>query len=247
MQSEYLLRSPELRKTPKLAGAVETIHQMLRAQSQFVDDMLDVSRARTGKLSLQRQILPLALIIADSIGALRDEADRNGITLEVAVTNEPLIVEADPVRVKQIVWNLLSNAIKFTPRGGRVTVEVTRDSDMARLVVEDTGQGIASEMLPQIFDWFRQAETGRTRRREGMGIGLALVKQLVELHGGRVHAESQGTGKGARFIVCLPLQRTETAHGLPPPPQPIAAGERLRGLRLPRTMRSRGLAITSST
>jgi two-component system CheB/CheR fusion protein len=233
MQTELLLRSPELREMPKLAGAVDVIHQMVRAQGQFVEDMLDVSRLRTGKLALERQLVPLPFIIADSIGALRDEAERNSLTLDFQVTQEPLIVEADPVRVRQIAWNLLSNAIKFTPRGGIVRVQLRRDGEFARLDVEDTGQGLAPDMLPQIFEWFRQGEGGPTRRKGGMGIGLALVKQLAELHGGRVEAASEGLGKGARFTVCLPLQKVDARVAYPAAPTaPIAAGERLRGIRL---------------
>jgi two-component system CheB/CheR fusion protein len=231
MQTELLQRSPELRKLPKLAGAVDVIHQMVRAQGQFVEDMLDVSRLRTGKLTLERQLVPLPFIIADSIGALRDEAERNNVTLDFQVPKEPLIVEADPVRVRQIAWNLLSNAIKFTPRGGIVKVQLRRDGDSAQLDVEDTGQGIAPDVLPQIFEWFRQGEGGPARRKGGMGIGLALVKQLVELHGGRVEAASGGLGKGARFTVCLPLQKVDTKAAAAPS-APIAAGERLRGIRL---------------
>jgi two-component system CheB/CheR fusion protein len=213
MQAELLMRSPETRRTPRLANAAEIIHQTVKAQAQFVEDMLDVSRARTGKLAIERQLVPLPLLITDSIGALRDEAEAKGITLNVEFAAEPLIVEADAVRVKQIAWNLLSNAIKFTPYSGRVDVRLRRDGDHARLDVEDTGQGIAPGMLPQIFEWFRQGESGSTRRKGGMGIGLALVRQLAELHGGRVEGYSAGPGLGARFTVWLPLQSPRPARG----------------------------------
>jgi two-component system CheB/CheR fusion protein len=232
MQAELLLRSPELMAKGKLASAVEVIHQMVRAQAQFVEDMLDVSRARTGKLAIERQLVPLPYIIADSIGALRKEADDNEITLDVRITQDPLIVEADAVRVKQIAWNLVSNALKYTQRGGHVTVELERDGNEARLTVRDNGQGIAPDQLARIFDWFRQGEAGSKRRRGGLGIGLALVKQLVELHGGRVEADSAGVGQGARFTVWLPLQAIGTTRSFSPPQTSMAIGERLQGVKV---------------
>jgi two-component system CheB/CheR fusion protein len=232
MQAEILLRSPELKQNPRLASASEVIHQMVRTQVQFVEDMLDVSRLRTGKLTIERQLLPLPLIIADSIGALRDEAERSNITLDLQVTQDPLIVEADAVRVKQIAWNLLSNAFKFTPRGGHVKVSLRREADEARLDVEDTGQGIPKELLPHIFEWFRQGEAGLTRRKGGMGIGLALVRQLVDLHGGRVEAHSPGPGRGSRFTVWLPLQQAADSRSYSPPVAPVDNEERLTGARV---------------
>ena len=235
MQAELLLRSPETRRAPRLQSAAQIIFQTIKAQAQFVEDMLDVSRLRTGKLAIDRQLLPLPLVIADSIGGLRDEADEADITLNVEIESEPMIVEADVVRVKQIAWNLVSNALKFTPRGGQVTVRLRREGDQARLDVEDNGQGIAPEVLPHIFDWFRQAESGSTRRKGGMGIGLALVKQLVELHGGRVTGRSSGLGKGACFSVWLPLQNAESrgiAQNAPPLGNIPAAAARLAGRKL---------------
>ena len=234
MQAELLLRAAETRRTPRLASAAEIIHQTVKAQAQFVDDMLDVSRARTGKLAIDRQLLPLPLVIADSIGALRHEAEANAITLNVELDAEPMIVEADVVRVKQIAWNLLSNALKFTPHGGQIIVRLKREGNEARLDVEDNGQGIAPEMQQHIFEWFRQAESGSTRRKGGMGIGLALVKQLVELHGGRVQGYSAGLGKGSCFSVWLPLQVAESRIPAAMPaaaPGEVAPG-RLAGLRL---------------
>ena len=232
MQSELLQRAPEMQSHPKLASAVNLINQMVRAQSQFVEDMLDVSRARTGKLAIERQLVPLPYILADSIGALRKEADDNEITLEVHIGEDPLIVAADAVRVRQIAWNLLANALKFTQRGGTVRVTLERDGNEARLVVADNGQGIERAQLPRIFDWFRQGEAGSKRRRGGLGIGLALVKQLVELHGGRVAADSEGPGKGAAFTVWLPLQTTDVPRLLTAPAPSTRLGERLKGMRL---------------
>jgi len=196
-----------------------------------VQDMLDVSRARTGKLTIDRQLLPLTFVVADSIGALRREAQEKNVTLDVQTGDAQLIVAADPVRVRQIAWNLLSNALKFTPPGGSIHVRVSQEGDYARLDVEDTGQGIAPEAMPHIFDWFRRAEIEPADRQGGMGIGLSLVRQLVELHDGRVEAFSEGVGKGARFSVWLPLH---VATPLADRQAPAPSGERRRlgGLRV---------------
>jgi two-component system CheB/CheR fusion protein len=134
--------------------------------------------------------------------------------------------------VKQVAWNLLSNAIKFTPAGGRIRVALRQEGNEARFDVVDTGEGIPPEFLPHVFEWFRQAEGGSTRRRGGMGIGLALVRQLVELHGGRVEAVSEGAGKGARFTVWLPLQAMQLSAPADPPARPVSTEERLRGVRV---------------
>jgi two-component system CheB/CheR fusion protein len=206
MQAEILLRAPEAKKSARLRQAAQVIHEMVGAQAQFVEDMLDVSRARTGKLTVVRQLLPLTFVIADSIGALRRQAQEKNVMLDVSIGEAPLIVAADPVRVRQIAWNLLSNALKFTPSGGTIRVRLAREGNDARLDVEDTGRGIAPEVMPRIFDWFRQSEGGSAGEHGGMGIGLALVRQLVELHDGRLEAYSEGEGKGARFTVLLPLE-----------------------------------------
>jgi two-component system CheB/CheR fusion protein len=186
---------------------------MVRAQSQLVEDMLDVSRARTGRLAIDRQLLPLTYVVADSIGALRKEAEQKGVAVEVDIGDAPLVGAADRVRVRQIAWNLLTNALKFTPAGGTIRVSLRREGDEARLDVVDTGQGIAAEFIPHVFDWFRSAGARTPGAKSGMGIGLALVRHLVELHGGRVEAFSEGVGKGARFTVRLPLQESVAEMG----------------------------------
>jgi two-component system CheB/CheR fusion protein len=232
MQTELLTRAAEIKKAPQLESAVSVIHQMARAQTQFVEDLLDISRARTGKLAVERQLVPLSLIIADSIGALNREAQESDIRLDVRITTDPLFVTADAVRVRQIAWNLLSNAIKYTDRGGWVKVGLTREGDQAKLTVEDNGRGIEPDQLPQIFEWFRQGDDSSRRRGGGLGIGLALVKQLVDLHNGRVIAESAGLGKGSRFTVWLPLHEDATTQALLAPRISQDNGARLKGMRI---------------
>src|SRR6185437_3433777 len=178
MQAEILLRVPEAKKSERLKHAAKVIHEMVRAQAQLVEDMVDVSRARTGKLAIDRQLLPLTFVIADSIGALRREAQHKNVTLDVQTGETSMIVRADPVRVRQIAWNLLTNALKFTPPGGTIRVRLSREGNEARFDVEDTGQGIAPSNMPHIFDWFRMAGDD-AKKGGGMGIGLALVRQLV--------------------------------------------------------------------
>jgi two-component system, chemotaxis family, CheB/CheR fusion protein len=232
MQAEILLRAPEAQKSARLTQSARIIHEMVRAQAQLVEDMLDVSRAKTGKLTIDRQLLPLTFLIADSIGALRKEAEQKKVTLDVQIAESPLIVEADPVRVRQIAWNLLTNALKFTPSGGTIRVRLTRDRADARLDVEDTGEGIPPDQIPHIFEWFKRIDAGDLKRAHaGMGIGLALVRQLVELHEGRLEAYSEGVGKGARFSVWLPLQvasviTDKRLHA------PVAEAAKLAGMRI---------------
>jgi two-component system CheB/CheR fusion protein len=206
MQSEILLRAPETVHTPRLRHAAEVIHEMVQAQAQLVADMLDVSRARTGNLTLERQLVPLSFVIADSIGALRQEAERKGVTLELQVADPSLVVAADPLRLRQIGWNLVTNAIKFTPAGGNVEVRLGREDDDARLDVADSGLGMTPDVAARVFEWTRPLDMGMQGPQTGLGIGLALVRQLVELHGGRVAAHSDGLGKGSRFSAWLPLQ-----------------------------------------
>ena len=209
MQAEILLRAPESAQTPRLKHAAGIIHEMVRAQAQLVDDMLDVSRARTGKLTMDRQLLPVTFVIADSIGALRRKAELKNIALDIQIAETPLIAQADPVRIRQIAWNLLDNALKFTPSGGTIRIRLTREGDDARLDIEDTGRGIAVEKIRQVFDWSRRMDPA-SQHEGGLGIGLALVRHLVDLHGGRIEVHSEGIDKGSRFTVWLPLQVTAT-------------------------------------
>ncbi|MET0623818.1 MAG: ATP-binding protein, partial [Pyrinomonadaceae bacterium] len=186
-------------------GAFETIERNARAQSQLIDDLLDVSRAITGKLRLDvRPVDPNSFIEA-AVEAVRPAAEAKGVRVQKVMDTGLVSVSGDPVRLQQIVWNLLSNAIKFTPRGGRVQVRMERVNSHIEVAVVDTGAGIAPEFLPHVFDRFRQADQRTTRRHGGLGLGLAIVRHLVELHGGSVRAESEGEGRGSTFTVMLPV------------------------------------------
>jgi PAS domain S-box-containing protein len=224
-----LLHGPEGGQNPAVRKAAEIIHRSALAQAQLISDLLDLSRLQTGKLAVNRRPIPLAPTVADAVEAVRADAAAKRLTLDVELAEEPLMVEADAVRVQQVVWNLLSNAVKFTPDGGRVTLSLAREGEEARLVVEDTGQGIDPGFLPHVFDMFRQADARTTRRHGGMGIGLALVRQLVELHGGSVEAESEGVGRGARITARLPLYRPELEAGRA---APSGGAGKLAGLRV---------------
>jgi signal transduction histidine kinase len=216
--AEVLSRSSEAQQGGVVRQAADAIRRNALAQAQLVSDLLDLSRLQTGKLAIHHQPVALVPLLADAAEAVRADADAKGVVLEIEPADESLLVEADPVRVRQILWNLLHNAVKFTPEGGRVTVRLGLEGAQARLEVEDTGLGMDPTFLPDVFEMFRQAVVGPSRRQGGLGIGLALVRQLVELHGGRVRAESEGVGKGARFTVWLPLRRspveaTDSASG----------------------------------
>jgi PAS domain S-box-containing protein len=203
--AEILRRSDESQKHSFVVKAAETIRRNALAQAQLVSDLLDLSRLQMGKLSLNRQPLSLSTVISDAIETVRGEATARNISLEVDLDSEVVVVEGDPIRLGQIAWNLLNNAIKFTPPGGRVKIGLREQENDAMLVVEDSGQGISPDFLPHVFEIFRQADATFGRKQGGMGIGLALVKQLAELHGGGVEAESDGDGHGARFTVRIPL------------------------------------------
>ena len=204
MNTELIARTPETAGSRKLARAVDIIRRTVRTQSQIIDDLLDLSRLHTGKLALSRTALPAKPLIERILEGLRPEASSK--KLELSGEIDDLVVYADAVRLEQIVWNLLSNAVKFTPSRGRIAVRLARDGPCARLEVNDSGMGVESKSIERVFDMFSQADGAMTTRRDGgLGIGLALVKQLAELHEGRVEARSDGLGKGASFAVWLPL------------------------------------------
>jgi signal transduction histidine kinase/ActR/RegA family two-component response regulator len=184
--------------------AIEVIERNANAQLQLIEDLLDVSRIVTGKLRLDVRSVAPAAVIEAAIDTVRPAAEAKEIRLQPILDPRAGPVSGDPDRLQQIVWNLLSNAVKFTPRGGRVQIRLERVNSHVEIVVTDTGIGIPAEMLPHVFDRFRQADSSSQRSHGGLGIGLALVRSLVELHGGSVHAASAGPDQGATFTVKLP-------------------------------------------
>ncbi|HEV7301951.1 MAG TPA: response regulator [Tepidisphaeraceae bacterium] len=199
-----------------LAEGLEIIERNARSQAQLIEDLLDVSRIISGKLRLEVTPTSLGAIVEQSIEALQLAAGGKQITMELVVDPGSDVVMGDAGRLQQVVWNLLSNSIKFTPRGGHVTVRVGRSESHMEIHVIDSGKGIAPEFLPYVFDRFRQADSTSRRSHGGLGLGLAIVRHLVESHGGSVRAESEGDGKGATFIVALPLlavQNGPVSHG----------------------------------
>jgi PAS domain S-box-containing protein len=187
-----------------LRRGLTVIESNASVQAQLISDLLDVNRLVAGKVTLELQAVDLCAVVEREVTAQRPAADARGVALGAATGGEPLLVEGDPTRLQQVVANLLSNAIKFTPRGGQVAVTARLDGARVELEVRDTGEGIAPELLPHVFERFRQAESGRARRHGGLGLGLAIVQQLVELQGGRVTVASEGAGRGAAFTVRLP-------------------------------------------
>jgi PAS domain S-box-containing protein len=211
--SSILLRSEEAKQSQLVRRAAEAINRNALAQAQLVSDLLDLSRLRMGKLALDSQPVSLSPIISEAVDTVRADAKAKDISLHISLPTDPLLVYGDALRLRQIFWNLLSNAVKFTPAGGRVEITLDQVMDQARLIIADSGQGIDSEFLPYIFEMFRQADAGTTRQHGGMGIGLALVHQLVQLHHGNVEAASAGPGHGAQFIIELPLDHETLESG----------------------------------
>jgi CheY-like chemotaxis protein len=187
------------------AEGVQMIGRAAIAQQQVIDDLFDVSRIASGKLKLALQDAMLANVVKSAVEAVEPVATARGIRLSSRVANDLGLVRADPGRLQQVIWNLLSNAVKFTPQGGSVSVAARRDGAMVTIEVTDTGVGIKREFLPHVFDRFRQAEVGATRAHGGLGLGLAIAKQIVELHGGTISVLSEGDGQGSTFRVELPL------------------------------------------
>ena len=187
------------------AKALDTIERNARAQAQLVDDLLDVSRIITGKLRMDVRPADPNSFIDAAVEAVKPAAEAKGVRVLKVIDTGAVSIPGDPVRLQQVVWNLLSNAIKFTPRGGRVQIYSQRVNSHLEIIVSDTGQGISPDFLPHVFDRFRQADQKTSRQHGGMGLGLAIVRHLVEMHGGSVRADSEGEGKGATFTVTLPI------------------------------------------
>lgn len=193
--------------------AVETIWRNAKAQAQIVDDILDVSRIITGNLYLDLHPLEVVPVVENAINVVQPTADAKGIKIETFFDRTPAMISGDANRLQQVVWNLLSNAVKFTQSGGRVCVKVSQGAGAVDVSVSDTGQGIDKEFLPYVFERFRQADSTTTRQHGGLGLGLAIARHLVEIHGGTIRGESSGVGRGATFTIRLPLM--EVKKGAP--------------------------------
>jgi signal transduction histidine kinase/DNA-binding response OmpR family regulator len=199
----HLLRSGKLPQE-SVKDALETIERNAKSQSQLIDDLLDVSRIVTGKLRIEAIPMKVGPVVDAAIKSVKPAAEVKSIEIHRVPNAQDYVVLGDHTRLQQIVWNLLSNAVKFTPTGGRVEIELNSEGRDLRLVVRDNGQGISAEFLPHVFDRFRQADGTTTRSHGGLGLGLAIVRHLVELHGGTISVESEGEDRGAIFTICLP-------------------------------------------
>ncbi|MGC2305365.1 hybrid sensor histidine kinase/response regulator [Candidatus Binatus sp.] len=227
----HLLRTGKL-DLPKSSKALETIERNVHMQTALIDDILDVSRIMRGKINLTFRTVRMSTVVEAALAAVRPTADAKGVTLEYEMAADSDEISGDADRLQQIVWNLLSNAIKFTPRDGRVTVRVERHDDELTLSVRDTGQGISQDFLPHVFDRFSQAENGSTRAHGGLGLGLAIVRHLVELHAGTVEADSAGSGQGATFSVRLPIKDSKASIAGNDDAQALAQPGKLEGISI---------------
>ena len=204
----------------KEAHALEVIERNAKSQVQLIEDLLDMSRIITGKLRLNVRPMDLSAIVETAVDTLRLAADAKGIQVDVVLDPRAYSISGDPDRIQQVVWNLLSNAIKFTPKGGQVQVRLERINSYIEITVSDNGRGIKPELLPYVFDRFRQADSSATRSHGGLGLGLAIVRHISELHGGSAHVYSRGEGQGATFSVTLPLIIVKETKRLPVKPAP---------------------------
>ena len=202
--------------------AIDAIEQAASAQAQLIEDVLDVSRITSGKFTFERRPVDLATVAGAAITALHPTAAARKV--EILTSFPPALppVAGDEGRLQQVIWNLISNALKFTPKGGSVTVRITHTGSLVYLSVQDTGEGIAADFLPFIFEPFRQADTSTTRTHGGIGLGLSIVRSIVELHGGRVTAMSEGRGRGSTFRVELPVLESEPTIGEIPVSTPVS-------------------------
>jgi CheY-like chemotaxis protein len=206
----HLLRRGML-DSNKTAHALEVIDRAIALQARLINDLVDISRISAGKLVVESRWLDLAGVVREAAELLRGDAQAKGLTFDVRIEPRSMPVRGDRARIQQIAHNLLSNAIKFTPSGGRVELEVYVVNSGARLVVRDTGIGIDEQVLPYVFERFRQGDTSITRRYSGLGLGLAIARRLVELHGGSISVESAGPQQGATFTVTFPLGPADQA------------------------------------
>jgi PAS domain S-box-containing protein len=225
-------------------AAVETIYRNAKSQVQLIEDILDVSRIITGKIRLEAQPISATPVIQTAVESLRPAIEAKNIRLQMRLDFEPRPIVADPNRLQQVVWNLLSNAIKFTPENGSVEIRLETGAKQTKIIVSDTGKGIDAEFLPFVFERFRQADGSSTRKYGGLGLGLAIVRHIVELHGGRIEVASEGEDKGATFTVFLPqaepgarnLKKSADENSVPAPffgeARAKASDDKIKGMRV---------------
>jgi PAS domain S-box-containing protein len=226
-----LLQNGKLNEARR-AEALKTIERNAKLQAQLIEDLLDISRIMQGKLSLTEAPVSLTNVISAAIETVRLAAEAKQIRLQLDLENTAAPISGDATRLQQVVWNLLSNAVKFTPNGGQVTVELRQLNQLAQIRVMDTGKGINPQFLPYMFEYFRQEDGSTTRKFGGLGLGLAIARQIVEMHGGTVRAESQGEGQGATFIVQLPAMKQTASIGSEPVQTQTGAGLPLEGIHI---------------
>jgi signal transduction histidine kinase len=206
----HLLRNGPLKEEQKVRAA-EAIERAARSQAQLIEDLLDVSRIVTGKFRLEMQDVKIGLVLKSAVDSLRMVASAKQIIVTLTQEAGDVTIKGDPDRLQQVFWNLLSNAVKFTPANGCVDVRMYKTESHVMVTVTDTGVGISSDFLPHVFDRFRQADSTSTRQHTGMGLGLAIVRHVVELHGGTARAQSDGPDSGSSFILSLPLPDAKEA------------------------------------
>ena len=185
--------------------ALEMVERNARGLARMIDDLLDISRIVAEKMTLERRPVSLVSVVAEAVESFQYQAKAKGVAILTHVEPGAGVVSADPQRMQQVLMNLLANALRYTPAGGRVEVHLTTHGDHASIRVQDTGIGIERELLPHVFERFRQGEAHSAGTKGGLGLGLAIVRKIVELHGGTVRAESAGPGQGASFIITLPV------------------------------------------
>ena len=216
--------------------AVNSIMRNAEAQARLIEDVLDITRIVNQKLTLDRAVLNLSSIVRQAVDAVRPSADVKGIALETAIASEDLLVDVDAMRLQQVVLNLLTNALKFTPRGGQVRLRTARERAYAAIEVSDTGKGIGPDLLPHIFERFRQGDSSSTRHHGGLGLGLTIANQLVVMHGGQIEVQSEGEGKGSTFTVLLPIvaldPRKVPQAASPAAAPPVFPEQSLRGVHV---------------
>jgi signal transduction histidine kinase len=204
-----MLKMPDVDPT-EATEALAMIESSSQVQAHIIEDLMDVSRIIAGKAMIAKELVELGSIVNNAVATFRAVSELEGIHLTVEIPADRIVVLADAVRLQQVGWNLLSNAIKFTPRGGSVHVALRRNDTSAEIRVRDTGQGISSDLLPHVFERYRQETSTANAPQRGLGLGLAIVRHLVEGHGGSIQAFSEGRGRGSEFVVTLPLPSTNS-------------------------------------